>query len=186
MNIKQTDEPGTVKIAGQENKEAQRPIDPSAEVASIHVTRRDFLRVAMVSVAALAASRVPVLRAAGGGGGTVTRNPLRIPPPASPTNFSLTAAPSVADLGGGKNSAVLAYNSFFPGPTFRANRDDSASIQFTNGLSEATTVHWHGMIVPTSADGQPQDTVAPGASYVYQFPIMQRACLNWYHQRPRP
>jgi FtsP/CotA-like multicopper oxidase with cupredoxin domain len=79
---------------------------------------------------------------------------------------------------------VLAYNSYFPGPTFRANSGDAASIQFTNGLSEATTIHWHGMIVPTDADGQPQDLVAPGATYSYEFPINQRACLNWYHPHP--
>ncbi len=187
MNIKQTDEPGTIKIAGQENKEARQPIDRSAEAASIHVTRRDFLRVAMVSAAALAASGVPALRAAGGGGGskTVTRYPLRIPPAASPyNNFSLTAAPGSADVGGGKYSSVLAYNGYFPGPTFRANKGDPVNIEFANGLSEATSVHWHGMIVPTVADGQPQDLIAPGSGYLYQFPIMQRACLNWYHPHP--
>jgi FtsP/CotA-like multicopper oxidase with cupredoxin domain len=82
------------------------------------------------------------------------------------------------------SSSVLGYNNSFPGPTFKANTGDSANIQFTNGLSEGTTVHWHGMIVPTAADGQPQDLVAPGASYAYQFPIGQRACLNWYHPHP--
>jgi FtsP/CotA-like multicopper oxidase with cupredoxin domain len=40
------------------------------------------------------------------------------------------------------------------------------------------------MVVPTAADGQPQDLVAPGAGYSYQFPIIQRACLNWYHPHP--
>ena len=149
---------------------------------SRNLTRRDFLRLTLMTAGAIAVGRVvPVLA----GRGTVARYQLRIPPAASPyNNFSLTAAPGSADVGGGKLSSVLAYNGYFPGPTFRANKGDSASIQFTNGLSEATSIHWHGMIVPTAADGQPQDLVAPGASYSYTFPIIQRACLNWYHPHP--
>ncbi len=114
----------------------------------------------------------------------VIRYPIHIPPTVTPTNYALRAASTVADLGGGRNSSILAYNNFFPGPTFVANKGDSASIQLTNGLSQETTVHWHGMIVPTVADGHPLDAVAPGGSYLYQYQIMQRACLNWYHPHP--
>src|SRR6266545_4768536 len=161
----------------------------STQAAPNRLSRRTFLRTALASagVLAIGGTMAPLVMGAptAAGGGTTTRNPLRIPPGASPYNgFALTAAPATVDLGGGKTSAVLAYNGVFPGPTFRANRGDSVSIQFTNGLSEATTVHWHGMVVPTVADGQPQDLVAPGASYSYQYPILQRACLNWYHPHP--
>jgi len=146
------------------------------------ITRRDFLRLGLVATGAIVASKVAPVFA---GRGTVTRYPLRIPPGASPyNNFALSAASGSVDLGGGRYSSVLAYNSYFPGPTFRANMGDEASINFTNGLSESTSVHWHGMIVPSEADGQPQDLVAPGASYSYHFPIIQRACLNWYHPHP--
>ncbi len=184
MNFNHTDDTGNTESAGQEIEHA-RFLDSNE---SIGLSRRDFLRVAAVTVGALAVGSVPIsvstVSGAGLGRPSVTRYPLRIPPTVSPGNYPLTAASGTADLGGGQNSAVLAYNGFFPGPTFRANRGDSASIQLTNGLSEATTVHWHGMIVPTAADGQPQNTVAPGASYSYQFPIAQRACLNWYHPHP--
>ena len=166
-----------------ENNATQGIKESSAQAVQTKVTRRDFLKLAVAAGAAIAASRVPGLGIAGGGG-TVTRYPLRIPPGASPSSFSLTAAPSTVDVGGGQLSSVLAYNNSFPGPTFRANTGDIANIQFTNGLSEATTVHWHGMVVPTAADGQPQNLISPGMSYSYQFPIMQRACLNWYHPHP--
>ncbi len=184
MNFNHPNDTGSAESAGQEIEKA-RCLDSHKTMG---LSRRDFLRAAALTVGALAVGSVPISVYAGqagaGGRPPVTRNPLRIPPPASPINFPLTAAPGTADLGGGQNSAVLAYNGFFPGPTFRANRGDLASIQFTNGLSEVTTVHWHGMIVPTAADGQPQNTVAPGASYSYQFQIAQRACLNWYHPHP--
>jgi FtsP/CotA-like multicopper oxidase with cupredoxin domain len=146
-----------------------------------------FLEAALVSVGAVAAAGVPMpaLAARGGGGkGTVSRYPLYIPPTVSPIGFSLTAAPGVADLGGGKLSSVLAYNGFFPGPTILASKNDTAQIGLTNGLADETTVHWHGMIVPTPADGHPRDAVSPGAYYSYQFQIVQRACLNWYHPHP--
>jgi blue copper oxidase len=175
----------SVDNTADQNNEAQRPEEASGQALPAHITRRDFLRLAAVSVAAVAASRVPgVAFARGEEAGTVTRNPLRIPPVVSPSNFALKAAPGTADVGGGQLSSVLAYNNSFPGPTFKANKNDNVNILFTNGLSEATSVHWHGMIVPTTADGQPQNLVAPGASYSYQFPIVQRACLNWYHPHP--
>jgi FtsP/CotA-like multicopper oxidase with cupredoxin domain len=149
-----------------------------------HISRRTFLRAAIASAGMLAAGGIPMPAGAAKPGTAVTRNPLKIPPVVSPSNYALQAAPATVDVGGGKLSSVLAYNGFFPGPTFRANRNDSASIAFTNGLTEETTVHWHGMIVPTSADGHPRDAVMPGGSYAYQFPILQRACLNWYHPHP--
>jgi len=149
------------------------------------LSRRDFVRMAAASAGALSAGGLLGSRAfAAGSQGTVTRNPLRIPPTVSPTSLSLRAAPGVADLGGGRTSRVLAYNGSFPGPTIRGSSGGSAAIQFTNGLADETTVHWHGMIVPSLADGHPQQTVPSGGTYAYQFPIAQRACLNWYHPHP--
>ena len=168
MNSKQIDQTGNTE---------------SAQISG-NLTRRDFLRLGLVAVGAIVVGRVAPVLAGGKPPTNTTRYPLRIPPATSPNNFSLIAAPSSVDVGGGKYSSVLAYNGYSPGPTFRANAGDSASIQFTNRLSEATTVHWHGMIVPTAADGQPQDLVAPGVNYLYTFPINQRAALNWYHPHP--
>lgn len=165
-------------------KRKQIPIDDSATSTpfTTRINRREFLRLAVVTTGVIALGKaMPVLA----GRGTATRYPLRIPPGASPLNgFPLSAAPATVDIGGGRLSSVLAYNGYFPGPTFRANAGDQANIQFTNGLADSTSVHWHGMVVPTEADGQPQDLVAPGAAKSYQFPIVQRACLNWYHPHP--
>ncbi len=194
MNTEPRQKTKSIEAAGQGIKEARRPTSCEeaifAQATPTSLTRRKFLQAALVSVGAAAVAGVPVsgLAARGGGGTgtvTVTRYPLHIPlPPVSPSNFTLLAAPATVDLGGGKMSSVLAYNSFFPGPTFRASTGDSANIQFTNGLVDETTVHWHGMIVPTPADGHPRNAVSPGGTYLYQFPILQRACLNWYHPHP--
>ena len=157
------------------------------QAASNAMSRRVFVRAAFASIGAIALGSLPLpqAQAARGGGGTVIRNPLHIPPVYSPSNnYALKAAPATVDMGGGSMSSVLAYNGYMPGPTFYAMKGDNASINFTNGLTEDSIVHWHGMIVPTVADGHPRYAVPPGGTYSYQFPIIQRACLNWYHPHP--
>ena len=115
---------------------------------------------------------------------TSTRNPLRIPSVVSPSGLTLTAAPGTADLGGGQRSTAWMYNNQFPGPTIVANTGGRATIQLTNGLSQHSITHWHGMIVDYADDGHPRQAVPPGGSYAYDFTVAQRACLNWYHPHP--
>jgi FtsP/CotA-like multicopper oxidase with cupredoxin domain len=176
MFVKHPKTPNTVESTTPDNRV------PEADGLS----RRTFLQGALASSAAVlgAGWGSAALAAKPGGGGTVTRNALKIPPAASPASFNLYAAPTTVDVGGGKLASVFAYNGSFPGPTFRATTGDVASVSFTNGLTEETSVHWHGMIVPSSADGHPRDAIAPGGGYAYQFPIVQRAALNWYHPHP--
>lgn len=156
---------------------------------------RIFLLRGAVVIATICAGMVPVLLAGGATGGkhTVTRNRLHIPPAINLSQLlSLQAKTDTVNLGDDVNklSEALTYaynngiNGFFPGPTIRANRNDSAYIDFTNRLAEETTIHWHGMIVPPQADGHPLDKVDPGGTYSYQFTIQQRAALNWYHPHP--
>jgi len=114
----------------------------------------------------------------------VTRYPLRVPPVVSPVNVTLTSAPSVVDLGGGAMSKAWTYNTLMPGPTIAARRGDVATVELVNGLPEETITHWHGMLVDDFNDGHPRFAVPPGDRYFYQFPIAQRAALNWYHPHP--
>ena len=118
------------------------------------------------------------------------RYPLYLPPiVASPSDYGLAAAPAQVNFGP-THGAAWAYNhqasgDSFPGPTFAAAAGSSVSVAFTNGLpGEASSVHWHGMVVETAQDGQPQDVVGPGQGRRYAFPIHQRAALNWYHPHP--
>ena len=85
---------------------------------------------------------------------------------------------------GPRNVTGLLYNGTLPGPVFVVNRGDHVSIPFENRLTEPTTVHWHGLVVPTGMDGQPQDPITPGASYTYAFNVNQRAGLSFFHPHP--
>jgi FtsP/CotA-like multicopper oxidase with cupredoxin domain len=97
---------------------------------------------------------------------------------------SLNCAPAFANLGDGVERLVLAYNGQFPGPTWVARRDDRVSVTLDNGLSEHTITHWHGLHVDYANDGGPRLAIGPGQSYAYNFPIVQRASLNFYHPHP--
>jgi FtsP/CotA-like multicopper oxidase with cupredoxin domain len=113
-----------------------------------------------------------------------TRNPLRIPSTASASGLTLTAAPGKAGLGGTYESNALLYNGQFPGPSIIANSGSTATIHLVNGLTQPSITHWHGMVVDHEDDGHPLQAVGPGFSYDYEFPIAQRAALNWYHPHP--
>lgn len=88
------------------------------------------------------------------------------------------------DVGEGQMSWGYTYNQSFPGPALEANYGDNVFIRFQNMLEQPSTIHWHGMVVPHAVDGHPADLVFPNEAFIYRFPIVQRACLNWYHPHP--
>ena len=176
----------SLKSASVTSQESCGFVESSAHDGRNRHSRRTFLQATVASMATFAVAGISLPGFAQAGKGAVTRYPLRIPPTFSPASYSLApAATTLASLlGDGKAASALTYNGYIPGPTFRANRGNSVSVTMVNGLAQETTVHWHGMIVPTAADGHPKDAVAPGGSYLYQYAINQRACLNWYHPHP--
>jgi manganese oxidase len=44
--------------------------------------------------------------------------------------------------------AAYAYNEQVPGPTLRVMAGERIRVKVTNDLPEATSVHWHGLILP--------------------------------------
>jgi FtsP/CotA-like multicopper oxidase with cupredoxin domain len=75
------------------------------------------------------------------------------------------------------------YNGGTPGPTLEAVEGDRLRIYVTNRLPEATTVHWHGVILPNGMDGVAgltQRRIAPGETFVYEFTV-KHAGTFMYH-----
>jgi FtsP/CotA-like multicopper oxidase with cupredoxin domain len=70
------------------------------------------------------------------------------------------------------------------GPTLRFRRGQRVRVRFTNGLTEPTIVHWHGLDVPEEADGHPRFAIDPGREYIYDFQVTNRAGTYWYHPHP--
>ena len=97
----------------------------------------------------------------------------------------LTAAPAKLALVPGATTDVYAYNGQMPGPTLVLREGDRVIVHFRNDLPVPTTVHWHGLHIPASADGSPFHPIAPGAAHDYVFTIPKgSAGTYWYHPHP--
>lgn len=78
-----------------------------------------------------------------------------------------------------------AYNDVLPGPLIELEAGMKVRITFVNNLGSPSTIHWHGLPVPSDQDGGPDDPVAPGASKIYQFQLPERISGSyWYHPHP--
>jgi len=110
----------------------------------------------------------------------LTGNPLRFPPVF--TNGGLmTLSTTNLEVWPGTTTQVIAVNGLYPGPTVRIQRGTEFSATLVNQLAQPATAHWHGLIAPENMDGHPKDPVAPGTSYTYTFPVVQRAGTYFYH-----
>src|SRR5437870_687581 len=97
--------------------------------------------------------------------------------------FQLTMGRIKWEIAPGKIMDPHAYNGQVPGPELRVTEGDTVRVTVTNNLTESTTVHWHGVEVPTGMDGAPklsQDPIAPGGTFTYQF-LATPAGTRWYH-----
>lgn len=70
------------------------------------------------------------------------------------------------------------------GPIIRVHRGQRVRVDLINELPESTIVHWHGLHVPEPMDGHPRYAIGPGARYVYEFTVVDRAGSYWYHPHP--
>jgi len=100
----------------------------------------------------------------------------------SGTHFELTIDKVPVNFTGHRRIAI-GINGSSPGPTLRWREGDTVTIAVTNLLNEATSIHWHGMRIPTDMDGVPglsYPGIAPGESFHYRFPVLQNGTY-WYH-----
>jgi FtsP/CotA-like multicopper oxidase with cupredoxin domain len=83
----------------------------------------------------------------------------------------------------GKWVEAVTVNDSIPAPTLYFTEGDSAVIHITNELSEPSSIHWHGILLPNQYDGVPYLTtppILPGATYTVRFVLRQHGTY-WYH-----
>ena len=68
--------------------------------------------------------------------------------------FDLTIEPQAVNFTGADRIAT-AINGGVPGPTLRWREGEEVTIRVTNRLSEPTSIHWHGILLPWQMDGVP-------------------------------
>ena len=122
-------------------------------------------------------------------------NPLRLPDDeglfafldASNAPVSLVARQEKVGILPGKETRMLLYQTEWDGrvllnPTLVAEKGTGFSAELVNDLmKEETTIHWHGLHVDWRADGHPSRQVAAGATYRYEFPVLNVGGTYWYH-----
>ena len=100
----------------------------------------------------------------------------------SGTEFQLEIAAAPINITGRQRTAT-AVNGSVPAPILRWREGDTVTLAVTNRLSEPSSIHWHGILVPNPMDGVPGLTFAgipPGETFVYRFPVHQSGTY-WYH-----
>ncbi|HEY0818315.1 MAG TPA: copper oxidase [Rhizobacter sp.] len=97
--------------------------------------------------------------------------------------FHLVAEPVAREFAPGMTAKLWGYNGSSPGPTIEAVEGDRVRIFVTNKLPEHTTVHWHGILLPSGMDGVgglTQPHIPPGKTFVYEFTLL-RSGTHMYH-----
>jgi CopA family copper-resistance protein len=97
-------------------------------------------------------------------------------------NIDLTIAHAHLSVDGRAGHAVT-INGAVPGPLLRLREGQKVRLWVKNDLTEDTSIHWHGVLVPFQFDGVPGVTfpgIKPGQTFVYEFPIIQSGTY-WYH-----
>lgn len=97
--------------------------------------------------------------------------------------FHLVAEEIEHEFAPGCVARCWGYNGSTPGPTIEAVEGDRVRILVTNRLPEPTTIHWHGILLPSGMDGVAglsQPPILPGETWAYEFTLRQHG-THMYH-----
>jgi CopA family copper-resistance protein len=83
----------------------------------------------------------------------------------------------------GQRRLATVVNGSFPAPTLVWREGERVTLRVKNNLAEHSSIHWHGIILPSEMDGVPGLSFAgihPGETFEYSFDIKQTGTY-WYH-----
>ena len=103
-------------------------------------------------------------------------------PALSGNSFDLNIGEHQVNITGTPRRAML-INGSLPGPLLNWREGEVVTLRVTNHLLLPTSLHWHGILVPTNMDGVPGISfpgIAPGETFVYRFAVRQSGTF-WYH-----
>jgi len=97
--------------------------------------------------------------------------------------FHLVAEEVEHEFAPGCRAKCWGYNGSTPGPTIEAVEGDRVRILVTNRLSEPTSIHWHGLYLPSGMDGVSglnQEPIRPGETFAYEFTLRQHGTYMYH------
>lgn len=124
------------------------------------MSRRDFVRLGLVTVIAAGAGRLRPAFAA---------EPQAA---ARAADFMLRIAPMIVELGPRVVISTIGYNNTIPGPLLRMREVQRVGVEVVNDTDVPEYVHWHGLFVPSDVDGVEEEgtpPVPPHGRRRYQF-----------------
>jgi CopA family copper-resistance protein len=96
--------------------------------------------------------------------------------------WDLTIGPTPIVIGD-RHATAAGINGSVPGPLIRLREGQDVVLNVSNRLDEVSSLHWHGLLLPSGMDGVPGvsfDGIAPGARFTYRFRVRQNGTY-WYH-----
>ena len=165
------------------------------------ITRRDFIKLMGIGAGTLTLSACGLIPSAPSAPTTapVISTPFTSAPVSPSLAVDLTAGKSTLPLFSGAETSIWRYQASvregsaesiqalsgsYLGPIFRVRKGQHIQVRLKNELPDPTTIHWHGLRIPEEMDGHPRYAIAPGASYEYDFPVINRAGTYWFHPHP--
>ena len=109
--------------------------------------------------------------------------PLRPNAIARAAHFTLQIAPMLIELAPQVVISTIGYSNKVPGPLLRMREGQHVTVDVTNDTAVPEYVHWHGLFVPSDADGAKEEgspPVPPHGRRRYQF-VADPAGSRWYH-----
>lgn len=170
-------------------------------MATNRLTRRDFIKLMGMGAGTLTLSACGLIPPASSFPTTapVFSEPFT-PAPVSPSlKVDLTAGRATLPIFSGAETPVWRYqpsvregsvesiqtlSGSHLGPIFRVKKGQRVQVRLKNDLPDPTIIHWHGLLIPEEMDGHPRYAIAPGESFEYDFQVINRAGMYWFHPHP--
>ncbi len=97
--------------------------------------------------------------------------------------FHLVAEEVEHEFAPGLKATCWGYNGSVHGPVIEAVEGDRVRIYVSNRLVAPTTVHWHGILLPSGMDGVgglSQPAIKPGETFKYEFTLRQNGTFMYH------
>jgi FtsP/CotA-like multicopper oxidase with cupredoxin domain len=97
--------------------------------------------------------------------------------------FHFIPEPVDHEFAPGLRAHCWGFNGQVHGPTIEAVEGDRLRIYVTNRRPEPTTIHWHGILLPSGMDGVAglsQKNIEPGETYKYEFQLRQHGTYMYH------
>jgi len=148
-------------------------IDKRKQGAGLQISRRQFVTgLAVGGVVSGLGLRSNLLLAA---------DEQRPVPELRGNEFDLSIGQQAVNFTGAPRFATT-VNGSLPAPVLRMKEGDRVTLRVTNTLPVDSSIHWHGIILPTDMDGVPGMSFAgirPGETFTYSFELNQSGTY-WY------